>query len=214
MDLTRLRSVLIRSSAHPRPRAIRKPASSDDAALRFLFERIDYERTRTMPYDPMRLWDSTACGSLLERLGNPQQGMPIVHVAGTKGKGSTSAMIAAMLSAAGYRTGLFTSPHLDRIEERMAVDGRLATADELVELVRAVRPAVEAMDAETGSGSGQGRGRQLASSLPRHPHAASRPTSRSPRPWPCCTSPGPRSTRRCWRSGWAGGSMPPTSAIP
>ena len=50
--------------------------------------------------------------------------MPIVHVAGTKGKGSTSAMIAAVLSAAGYRTGLFTSPHLMSLEERIAIDGR------------------------------------------------------------------------------------------
>ena len=63
---------------------------------------------------------------LLHRLGDPQQRhLPIVHVAGTKGKGSTAAMMAAVLSAAGYRTGLFTSPHLDRVEERI-VDRRAA----------------------------------------------------------------------------------------
>ena len=55
-------------------------------------------------------------------------------------------MIAAVLSAAGYRTGLFTSPHLDRVEERIAVDGRPCSADELADLVEQVRPAVEAMD--------------------------------------------------------------------
>ena len=67
-------------------------------------------------------------------------------MAGTKGKGSTSAMMAAVLSAAGFPTGLFTSPHLDRIEERMAVDGRPCSAEEFVELIELVRPAVEAMD--------------------------------------------------------------------
>ncbi len=83
---------------------------------------------------------------LLARLGNPQEALPIVHVAGTKGKGSTAAMIATVLSASGYRTGLFTSPHLDRVEERIAVDRRPCSPDELADLVEQVRPAVEAMD--------------------------------------------------------------------
>ena len=61
--------------------------------------------------------------ALLARLGNPQHRLRIVHVAGTKGKGSTSAMLAAILRRAGYRTGLFTSPHLCRVEERFQVDG-------------------------------------------------------------------------------------------
>jgi len=85
---------------------------------------------------------------LLTRLGQPDAGMKIVHVAGTKGKGSTSAMIAAMLSAAGYRVGLFSSPHIDRIEERFAVDGQPCTADELVALIDRVRAAVRVMDDE------------------------------------------------------------------
>ncbi|MCG2683973.1 MAG: bifunctional folylpolyglutamate synthase/dihydrofolate synthase, partial [Planctomycetales bacterium] len=82
----------------------------------------------------------------LRRLGNPQESMPIVHVAGTKGKGSTAAMIAAIFTAAGYRAGLFTSPHLDRVEERMAVDARPCPPEEYAELVELVRPEVEAMD--------------------------------------------------------------------
>ncbi len=86
---------------------------------------------------------------LLARLGNPHERMPLIHVAGTKGKGSTAAMIAAILSAAGYRSGLFTSPHLDRIEERIAVDGHPCSGDELAELVERVRPVVEAMDRES-----------------------------------------------------------------
>ena len=84
----------------------------------------------------------------MQRLGNPQDQLRIVHVAGTKGKGSTSAMIAAVLSASGYRTGLFTSPHLDRLEERFRIDGQPCSATELAALVDRVRPMVEQLDAE------------------------------------------------------------------
>jgi dihydrofolate synthase / folylpolyglutamate synthase len=74
-----------------------------------------------------------------------------VHVAGTKGKGSTSSMIASMLMAAGYRTGVFSSPHLERIEERFAVDGQPCSADELVALVNRLIPIVRAMDEEAAA---------------------------------------------------------------
>ena len=89
--------------------------------------------------------------TLLVRLGQPDAGLKIVHVAGTKGKGSTSAMIAAMLTAAGYRTGVFSSPHLERIEERFAVDGEPCGESELVALVDRLRPVVAAMDAEAAA---------------------------------------------------------------
>ncbi len=114
-------------------------------ALQFLFGRIDYERATAVPYRK-REFKLDRMRELLDRLGNPQRDMPIVHVAGTKGKGSTAAMLAAVLSAAGYRTGVFSSPHLERIEERMAVDGRYCSSEELVELVELIRPAAEAMD--------------------------------------------------------------------
>jgi dihydrofolate synthase / folylpolyglutamate synthase len=121
---------------------IDRPASPPE---HFLMDRIDYERTQSMPCseEAMKL---DRMRELLHRLGNPQQGMPIIHVAGTKGKGSTAAMTAAVLSAAGYRTGLFTSPHLDRVEERMAIDGQPCSAEEFAELIALVRPAVEALD--------------------------------------------------------------------
>ena len=92
-------------------------------SIEFLLGRENYERWRKMPYDPARM-GLERMRQLLEAIGSPEQGLPVIHVAGTKGKGSTSAMIAAALSAAGYRTGLFTSPHLERIEQRMTIDGQ------------------------------------------------------------------------------------------
>jgi dihydrofolate synthase / folylpolyglutamate synthase len=116
-------------------------------ALAFLLGRIDYERALSIPYN-QRDFRLDRMRSLLARLGNPQDRLKIVHVAGTKGKGSTSAMIAAALTAAGYRTGLYTSPHLERLEERIVVDGEMCSAEELVSLVGQVRPIVDEMDRE------------------------------------------------------------------
>jgi len=61
--------------------------------------------------------------SLTAALGHPERACPSVHVAGTNGKGSVSAMVERALRAQGYRTGLYTSPHLDRVEERIAING-------------------------------------------------------------------------------------------
>src|SRR6202041_341068 len=61
--------------------------------------------------------------ALAEALGNPQQKIPCVHVAGTNGKGSTAAMLESIIRSAGLRTGLYTSPHLERINERIRING-------------------------------------------------------------------------------------------
>jgi dihydrofolate synthase / folylpolyglutamate synthase len=121
-----------------------------EAALDWLRERINYERTLVAPYTARQLM-LDRMRTLLSRLGQPDTGLKIVHIAGTKGKGSTSAMIAAMLTAAGYRTGVFSSPHLERIEERFAVDGQPCSAAELVTLVDRLNPIVTAMDAEAAA---------------------------------------------------------------
>ena len=117
------------------------------AALDWLLGRINYERTAFIPYRERQL-KLDRMRQLLTRLGQPDAGMKIVHVAGTKGKGSTSAMIAGMLAAAGFRMGLFSSPHLERIEERFAVDGQPCTAAELVALVERLQPIAHVMDEE------------------------------------------------------------------
>ena len=126
-----------------------------EAALSFLYGRIDYERMSAPPY-PSRNFKLDRMHRLLDLLGNPQQNLKIVHVAGTKGKGSTAAMISAIFSAAGYRAGLYTSPHLDRLEERLAVDAVPCTATELVDLVACVRPVVDEMDRQADDGSERG----------------------------------------------------------
>lgn len=82
---------------------------------------------------------------LLARLGHPERALRFVHVAGTNGKGSTSVMIAAALSAAGYRTGLYTSPHLLRVNERMRLDGAEITDAELAGVVTSLAAAAEGM---------------------------------------------------------------------
>jgi dihydrofolate synthase/folylpolyglutamate synthase len=78
---------------------------------------------------------------LLSGLGDPHKDLKIIHIAGTNGKGSTSAMLESVLIEAGYRTGLFTSPHLIRLNERIRISGRDIPDKDVVEVVSAVRKA-------------------------------------------------------------------------
>lgn len=82
---------------------------------------------------------------LLEMLGNPQRELRFVHIAGTNGKGSTAAMSAAILNAAGYRTGLFTSPYIYRFHERIQLCGEQIGDGELEEVVNYIYPFAEKM---------------------------------------------------------------------
>lgn len=88
--------------------------------------------------------------SLLARLGNPHLGRGTVHIAGSKGKGSVAAMIAAVMRATGIHTGLYTSPHLHRMTERIAVDGDAIGPEDFGRLTEPVRDAVES---ENGDGA-------------------------------------------------------------
>lgn len=83
---------------------------------------------------------------LLQRLGNPQNQLKFVHIAGTNGKGSTAAMLASVLRAAGCTTGLYTSPFLSRFNERMQVNGQEIPDALLAEITEAIRPHAEAME--------------------------------------------------------------------
>ena len=83
-------------------------------------------------------------GALLDRLGRPQTSFPSLHIGGTNGKGSTAAMAASILQAAGYRVGLYTSPHLVDYRERIRIAGQICEEEAVVELVRAIREAAGA----------------------------------------------------------------------
>ena len=88
----------------------------------------------------------TRIRELLAKLGNPQDDLKFVHVAGTNGKGSTCAMIESILRAAGYHTGLFISPYVYCFNERIQVDGQEIGDEELAELVDVIKPIAEAME--------------------------------------------------------------------
>ncbi len=83
---------------------------------------------------------------LLERAGRPDRKLRFVHVAGTNGKGSTATMIATVLTEAGYRTGLYISPHLSNFRERMCVDGKMISADEFAEITSFLAPLADGME--------------------------------------------------------------------
>lgn len=86
-------------------------------------------------------------GTLCSQLGNPQELFPAVHIAGTNGKGSTAALVERILRAAGYRTGLYTSPHLVDVTERIGVGGEPISWQELAKLIQSMRATVESLPA-------------------------------------------------------------------
>ena len=108
-----------------------------EQAMQFWFGRVNYEQKSPQVGD----FKLERMRRLLELLGNPHERLRIVHIAGSKGKGSTAAMLAAILTRAGYRTGLFTSPHLCDVTERIQVDGSPITRPELLALLAEIRNA-------------------------------------------------------------------------
>jgi dihydrofolate synthase/folylpolyglutamate synthase len=114
-----------------------------DDAIAFWYGRINYEVRSAGPKD-LKLERMRA---LLHLIGDPHDRLRLVHVTGTKGKGSTAAMTGAILQAAGYRVGLFTSPHLVHVEERMQVNGVPISRDEFATLMELVAPAVQQLEA-------------------------------------------------------------------
>lgn len=118
-----------------------------DDAVQWLYDRIDYERIRPTPaLNPFRL---ERIERLLKRIGSPQERIPAIHIAGTKGKGSTAAMVDSILQASGIRAGLFTSPHIAQFEERMRVSGRMPHPDQLTRLVSKLAEMLHESELET-----------------------------------------------------------------
>ena len=122
------------------------------SAMAYLNSRVDLERVRPRSgvggtreqyrLDRMR--------ELLKVLGNPQESVRMVHVAGTKGKGSTCWMVSAMLEGCGYTVGLFTSPHLVDVRERIMVNRRCVSENDFVHLARRSAEAAAAIEGKMG----------------------------------------------------------------
>jgi dihydrofolate synthase / folylpolyglutamate synthase len=110
-------------------------------ALDYLYSFVDYSLKHSSELAKAE-FNLDRMFALMDLLGNPQSKYPILHVAGTKGKGSVSALCASALQAAGYRVGLYTSPHLLDYAERIQVDGEPISHQLMVELVEEIQPAV------------------------------------------------------------------------
>jgi dihydrofolate synthase/folylpolyglutamate synthase len=110
-------------------------------ALDYIYSFVDYGAVRAEKYSP-ETFSLTRMIDFLAALGNPQARYPIVHVAGTKGKGSVAAMITSALRAGGYRTGFYTSPHLLDFCERAQVNGEYIPRAAVAEIVDDLRPLV------------------------------------------------------------------------
>ena len=123
-----------------------QPVRTLEEAGAWLEELINVERRPDWPYARMGL---EPVRRLLERVDEPQRGLSVLHVAGSKGKGSTALLAEAVLRAGGERVGVFTSPHLVRWSERFRIDGREVQGERLAAAVERLRPHVEALRAET-----------------------------------------------------------------
>lgn len=123
------------------------PFQTHDQAFSFLLEFTDYEKVTKFKYD-IATFNLKRVEDLMAAVGNPHRAFRSAHVAGTKGKGSTTSMIQSILTAAGLRTGLYTSPHLLRVEERMTIDGKLMPEEEFVDLVNELYPYTSRARAE------------------------------------------------------------------
>src|SRR5687768_3566259 len=110
-------------------------------ALRFLNTLSDYERLRIVRYNSTN-FDLDRMRTLLRKLGNPHEHFRSIHVAGTKGKGSTCAMVASILTACGYKVGLYTSPHLVDIRERIQIDGDMISQVDFARLAKTMETIV------------------------------------------------------------------------
>jgi len=112
--------------------------------LDYLFRFVDFSLQKTFRYAPEQ-FDLGRMRDLMAALGNPEKDFPIIHIAGTKGKGSVASMCASALQSAGYRTGLYTSPHLQDYVERIQIDGQPMAHHDLVELVDELKPIIESV---------------------------------------------------------------------
>ena len=120
-------------------------------ALRWLYEHTDHERMRIVKYDK-RTFSLDRMRRLLAALDNPHRELKAVQVVGTKGKGSTCAMLSAMMQRCGYTVGLYTSPHLIDLRERITIDGQMISYAEVADLFKLIASKEKAFSSQAGKG--------------------------------------------------------------
>jgi dihydrofolate synthase / folylpolyglutamate synthase len=114
------------------------------AALDYLYSFVDFSMTKMQSFTP-ETFDLSRMQTLLESMENPQFAYPVVHIAGSKGKGSTAAMIAAVLQESGYKVGLYTSPHMIDFNERIQINGEAIAHERIINLIQQKKETIEAV---------------------------------------------------------------------
>ncbi|MFC1780945.1 bifunctional folylpolyglutamate synthase/dihydrofolate synthase [Planctomycetota bacterium] len=122
----------------------KKAFRSYKQAIGYLFAKTDYEKQENLRYN-ITTFSLDRMSKLLSLLGNPHDKIRTVHIAGTKGKGSTATMLARMLEANDYKVGLYTSPHVLNLHERIAVNSEMITEQEMRDLINRIYAPVEKM---------------------------------------------------------------------
>lgn len=112
--------------------------------LDYLYSFVDFSLQKNLTFDPTR-FNLGRIRTFVEALGSPHLKYPVIHVAGSKGKGSVCALCSSALKAGGYRVGLYISPHLNDYNERIQVDGVPIPHAELVALVEELKPVIESV---------------------------------------------------------------------
>lgn len=119
------------------------------AAVRYLMERVNVEKMNAKQVDP-KLFKLDRMRALLETMGNPQDSVKYVHVAGTNGKGSVCAMTTSALRGCGYTVGLYTSPHLVDLRERIQINGQMISHHDFTDLMGRIADAVSTLNPKLG----------------------------------------------------------------
>jgi len=122
----------------------KKAFRSYQQAIDYLFARTDYEKQERLRYN-VTTFNLNRMQKLLSLLGNPHKKIHTVHIGGTKGKGSTATMLARMLEANGYNVGLYTSPHVVHLHERITINSKMISDSEMCGLLNRVYTPVENM---------------------------------------------------------------------
>ncbi|MBW8016407.1 MAG: bifunctional folylpolyglutamate synthase/dihydrofolate synthase [Planctomycetes bacterium] len=113
-----------------------------DSAMSYLFKSTDYEKQQKLRYN-VTTFNLNRMEALLKNLGNPHNKVQTVHIAGTKGKGSTATMLAKMIEANDYCVGLYTSPHVTSLHERITVDSEMITNKQMLSLINRIYATIE-----------------------------------------------------------------------